>query len=371
MPRRRLPPAAAARRSAAATSSPPFIPSSPGAWGARAPTGRPSRTASRGRAAGRVTAFFTVVTTVFRCAFGLCLGFGFGAARGEVNVERAAGLVARTVLPALARGEVEVLLVDDADAAPGEGSGAGSATCFAGGAFDAVADAAVIGASGAGTACAASATTRFALGDVGVVVLPAVLTVDARYVGGGSSGAGIGVPPAAQPFPGQANATRQNPAPTTPPLSRRDDVHVGTTSLPFEPHRTSGDILVSIDAWERPPCVPAAAPVPIISACCLLLPSLDRAAPGASALVVPRALAGDLQCIRALARLLLHQCLAGLVEVERHGERRDVVRLLDRPAAARASDPEGAFSFDAPFWIAAAPASASCWLHAPWPATCR
>src|SRR4029079_9266636 len=31
----------------------------------------------------------------------------------------------------------------------------------------------------------------------------------------------------------------------------------------------------------------------------------------------------------------------------------------------------GAFSLDAPNWNAAAPASASCRLHAPWPATCR
>ena len=77
---------------------------------------------------------------------------------------------------------------------------------------------------------------------------------------GGSSGAGIGVPPAAQPAAGQANATRQAPNASESRLSRRDDVHLDTTSPLSESHGTSVDARVSIRArvaagGRRPPCL--------------------------------------------------------------------------------------------------------------------
>ena len=77
---------------------------------------------------------------------------------------------------------------------------------------------------------------------------------------GGSSGAGIGVPPAAQPAAGQANATRQAPTASESRPSRRDDVHLDTTSPLSESHGTSVDARVSIRArvaagGRRPPCV--------------------------------------------------------------------------------------------------------------------
>ena len=149
--------------------------------------------------------------------------------------------------------------MDDADAALGEGSGAGTAACFAVGAFAVVLDAAEIGASGVGTLGAGSAT-RFALGALGAVVGAEVLTVEVWYAGGGSSGAGIGVPPAAQPFAAHARAARQAPVPSTPPLSRRDDVHMDIPSLPFEPHRTSEGIFVSTVTRGAAAGCPAAAP---------------------------------------------------------------------------------------------------------------
>ena len=160
--------------------------------------------------------------------------------------------------PVLARG-VEALRADDADAALGEGSGAGTAACFAVGTFAVVLDAAEIGASGVGTLGAGSAT-RFALGALGAVVGAEVLTVEVWYAGGGSSGAGIGVPPAAQPFAAHARAARQAPMPSTPPLSRRDDVHMDIPSLPFEPHRTSEGIFVSTVTRGAAAGCPAAAP---------------------------------------------------------------------------------------------------------------
>ncbi|HET7515469.1 MAG TPA: hypothetical protein VFJ60_11765 [Gaiella sp.] len=65
---------------------------------------------------------------------------------------------------------------------------------------------------------------------------------------GGSSGAGIGVPPAAQPVAGQASATRQAPNATDSRLSRRDDGRLNTTSPLSESHGTSVDARVSIRA---------------------------------------------------------------------------------------------------------------------------
>src|SRR6185312_6523044 len=85
----------------------------------------------------------------------------------------------------------------------------------------------------------------------------------------------------------------------------------------------------------------AAATLPRMHLALLVLrhPPLDRSRPGASALLVPRALPSDLELVGAVARLLLHQVLAEQVDVERHGGRRDVVRLLDRAASAGAQNP--------------------------------
>jgi hypothetical protein len=69
---------------------------------------------------------------------------------------------------------------------------------------------------------------------------------------GGSSGAGIGVPPAAHPAAGQTNATRQAPIATGSRLSRRDDVHPDTTSPLSEPPGTSVDARVTIRAGWPP-----------------------------------------------------------------------------------------------------------------------
>ncbi|HET6600320.1 MAG TPA: hypothetical protein VFG57_00040, partial [Gaiella sp.] len=57
---------------------------------------------------------------------------------------------------------------------------------------------------------------------------------------GGSSGAGMGVPPAPQPASGQANATRQAPTASESRPSRRDDVHLDTYVPPFEASRYVG-----------------------------------------------------------------------------------------------------------------------------------
>ena len=83
---------------------------------------------------------------------------------------------------------------------------------------------------------------------------------DVANAPGGSSGAGIGVPPAAQPAAGQANATRQAPTASESRLSRRDDVHLDTTSPLSESHGTSVDARVSTRArvaagGRRPPCL--------------------------------------------------------------------------------------------------------------------
>jgi len=83
---------------------------------------------------------------------------------------------------------------------------------------------------------------------------------DVANAPGGSSGAGIGVPPAAQPAAGQANAARQAPTASESRLSRRDDVHLDTTSPLSESHGTSVDARVSTRArvaagGRRPPCL--------------------------------------------------------------------------------------------------------------------
>ena len=83
---------------------------------------------------------------------------------------------------------------------------------------------------------------------------------DVANAPGGSSGAGIGVPPAAQPAAGQANAARQAHTASKSRLSRRDDVHLDTTSPLSESHGTSVDARVSTRArvaagGRRPPCL--------------------------------------------------------------------------------------------------------------------
>ncbi len=117
-----------------------------------------------------------------------------------------------------------------------EVSGAGAAgAALVTGRFGAVAapEDETAGASGVGTACADS-DARFTGRDAGAVAAFVGFEVeDVANPPGGSSGAGIGVPPAAKPTAGQANATMQTPAATESRLSRRDDVHLDTTSPPF------------------------------------------------------------------------------------------------------------------------------------------
>ena len=111
-------------------------------------------------------------------------------------------------------------------------------------------DEATTGASGVGTVAADFADFAGCVGFDDDVANPP----------GGSSGAGIGVPPAAQPAAGQANATRQEPNASESRLGRRDDVHLDTTSPLSESHGTSVDARVSIRArvaagGRRPPCL--------------------------------------------------------------------------------------------------------------------
>jgi hypothetical protein len=186
---------------------------------------------------------FTSATAVLWVAFALLFvssfGFDFGvgcATRGGVNVARVA-VVEPTELPGLGRPDVEALLVDGEVLTPDEGSGAAPAVPFESDARGVVADVPETGASGVGTAWADSAI-RFAFGAGVVTVPPEGSTVAARYVAGGSSGPGMGVPPAAEPVAGQASTTRHAPVPSAPPLRRRDVVHADIPSLPFGPHRT-------------------------------------------------------------------------------------------------------------------------------------
>ena len=212
---------------------------SAGVRGASAPIGSPSRTTSRGRgipvggAAG-----FAFATVGF--GFGFSLGFGFAVRAGVV------GRTARVApLPTGAEAcDVGALRVDDADEVPGAASGAGIAAGFVTVDPDAVVADDVTGASGVGTGCADSAA-RFVLGAERVVVALDVSTVETLAGSGGSSGVGIGVPPAAHPLSGHASATRKAPVPSAPPFSRRDDVHPDITSLPVRAHRTSEDVPLS------------------------------------------------------------------------------------------------------------------------------
>jgi hypothetical protein len=232
-----LPPAAAASSSAAVTSNAPRGPP-PESRAARTPIGSPSRAASRGLGAAGAGALACFVAATFaaacfafafRAGAGFAFGSGFGAARGM-----------RGGVTAVVTGrDAEVVL------AAREVSGAGAAgAVLVTGRFGVVAtvEAATAGASGVGTACADS-DARFAGRDAGAA---AAFTFDGFEVEdvakppGGSSGAGIGVPPAAQPTAGHANATMQTPAATESRLSRRDDVHLDTHVPPFGASRYVG-----------------------------------------------------------------------------------------------------------------------------------
>src|SRR4029079_7274893 len=157
---------------------------------------------------------------------------------------------------------------------------------------------------------------------------------------GGSSGPGTGIPPAGGAPRGPATASAHPPATSASRTSRRDDVRMGTTSLPFEASPYVGRRPCVNTPGGGPPafrCPPSPA-----SALALLLrhPSLDRVTRRTATLAAPRALAHDLELVGAMPRLRLRQGLARLGQVESHGERRHVVRLLDRAAAARAIHPD-------------------------------
>lgn len=230
-----LPQAAAARRIAAVTSRAPLRPSS-GSGSASTPTGSPIRTASLGLLAGgrgggacRFAANF-VGLFALPLRTGLVAGFGFAAGCGAGRIVRE-GVTAATT----GRGRI------DGVAAAGEESGVGDeavlgATCVVVAIVGA--EATTSGASGVGIAWADSAALFGASREVGADGFDAADVVNPP---GGSSGAGIGVPPAARLVAGHASAAMQTPTTTESRVSRRDDVHVGTTtSLPFGVSRYVG-----------------------------------------------------------------------------------------------------------------------------------
>ena len=244
-PRTVLPPAATASRSAAATSN-AARGAPPESRADRTAAGRPNRTASRGVAATGAGGCFVAacfgVAFAFRAGAGFRFGvtIGFDTARvvldGDVDVEVVTGRVAGAGL--------------DARATAGEGVAVALLTTTSG--FVAAAGAPTTGASGVGTVAFVSEGAGVAGCDV--------FDDDLANPPGGSSGAGIGVPPAAQPAAGQANATKQAPTASESRLSRRDDVHLDTTSPLSESHGTSVDARVSIRArvaaeGRRPPCL--------------------------------------------------------------------------------------------------------------------
>jgi hypothetical protein len=150
------------------------------------------------------------------------LGFGFGAgiaaARDVVVVVGAVTLGAiRVTGAAMTRGAVRRTT-----------SGAGAATLR----VTAVRGAATSGASGVGTGTADSAVR---LVDVAAVCEPperVVFVLDGVTVAGGSSGPGIGVPPAAKVAAGVTSATAHTPTAIDCRLRRREDVRVDNCSLP-------------------------------------------------------------------------------------------------------------------------------------------
>jgi hypothetical protein len=217
------------------TSNAPLGPPPSESRATRTPIGSPSRTTSRGR--GRAGAGVAPARLVVFAA--ACFAFTFrGAVACDFGVWLGAARTFRDGVTVVVTGrDVEVAL----GACEVSAAGAACPTPATGrfGAGAAVEDA-TTGASGVGTARADS-DARFAGRDAGAAgAFDGVEVEDVANPPGGSSGAGIGVPPAAQPAAGQPNATTQTHAATESRLSRRDDVHLDTTSLPFGDSRYVG-----------------------------------------------------------------------------------------------------------------------------------
>jgi hypothetical protein len=191
-------------------------------------------------------AFACVVAGCFGFAFAFRVGAGFGFALGF----GAARLGRDGVVDVVTGRVVGVGL--DGRATTGEGVAVALLTTARGFVATGAADEPTTGASGVGT-------VAFVGEGAGVVPCEGFDDFVANAPGG-SSGAGIGVPPAAQPAAGQANAARQAPTASESRLGRRDDVHLDTTSPLSESHGTSVDARVSTRArvaagGRRPPCL--------------------------------------------------------------------------------------------------------------------
>jgi hypothetical protein len=186
-----------------------------------------------------VTRVASVCGVAFRAGTGLGFGFAlcFAVAFGGAYAARAGGVDVTT-------GRGAGVDVDVAVARWTSGDGA-EATLLCFGATATGAEA-TTGASGVGTAAAARDGCDWF---DGFDCFEDVVAAEA----GGSSGVGIGVPPAAKAAAGQASATTQAPTATESRLSRRD-VHLETTSPLSEPHGTSVDARVSIRARVAAAC---------------------------------------------------------------------------------------------------------------------
>ena len=209
--------------------------------------GRPNRTGSRGVAAANAVGCFVATCFGFAFAFRVGAGLGFGVTIGFATARAVRDGVVDVMTGRVAGAGL------DGRASAGDGVAVALLTTIRGFVATGAADEPTTGASGVGTvalvARGSAASCDFDDFDDDVANPP-----------GGSSGAGIGVPPAAQPAAGQANATRQAPTASESRLSRRDDVHLDTTSPLSESHGTSVDARVSIRArvaagGRRPPCL--------------------------------------------------------------------------------------------------------------------
>jgi hypothetical protein len=174
---------------------------------------------------------------------GLDFGFALGVA-GARAVRSVTGGAARDVTGVLGTTGVECVACAT--------SGTGADVPLVTGARATRTGTAASGASGLGTGTVDSTVgfvdrdTTFA-GDttfarVGAAVAGAASTdcVVSTAGPGGSSGPGIGIPPAASAAAGDASASAPATARIDLRLSRRDDVHAGTPSLPFESSRYVG-----------------------------------------------------------------------------------------------------------------------------------
>lgn len=224
----------------------------PSSRAARTAAGRPRRTASRGvtAVAGVVAAcvgvaFGFAFVLAFRTGAGLGFALGFGAAR-----------VVRDGVVDVATGRGAGGGLDGRETA-GDGVAVAVLTTTGGFVATVVAEELTTGASGVGTA-------RAGFEDVVGFADVVAFGDDVANPPGGSSGAGIGVPPAPQPAAGKAHATRQAPTASESRPSRRDDVHLDTYVPPFEGFtvRRSTHACQHGREWppdpRRPPCPPCA-----------------------------------------------------------------------------------------------------------------